>query len=63
MRVLATVALSATLMVAGPVFAGLKPVVDQKPANETIVMKTSPDGTWPFALKKEATQQVIYYSI
>jgi hypothetical protein len=63
MRVLATVALSATLMVAGPVFAGLKPVVDQKPANETVVSKTSPDGTWPFSLKQEAAESVVYYSI
>ncbi|MFO0993895.1 MAG: hypothetical protein U1E67_18400 [Hyphomicrobiales bacterium] len=67
MRILATVALSASLMIAAPVLAGLKPVaeptIQPHAANETLVSKTAPDGTWPFALREESAEPVVYYSI
>jgi len=66
MRILSTVVLSASLMVAAPVLAGLSPqfaVEKNHSVNETIVSKTAPDGTWPFALKEEKVEQVVYYSI
>jgi hypothetical protein len=67
MKILATVALSASLMVAAPVLAGFKPMSDAntqaQKVNETVVSKTAPDGTWPFALKQEAAEPVVYYSI
>jgi hypothetical protein len=67
MRILTSIALSASLMTAAPVLAGFEPMPDlyaqPQAVNETIIAKTAPDGTWPFALKDEATQPVIYYSI
>jgi hypothetical protein len=66
MRILATVTLSASLMIAAPVFAGFdsQPSIKNTPStNETVVLKTSPDGTWPFAINEEQTPQVISYSI
>jgi hypothetical protein len=67
MRVLATITLSASLMVAAPVFAGFESKDAPRPANatanETVITKTAPDGTWPFALKTDDTEPVRYYSI
>lgn len=61
MRVLATITLSASLLIAAPVFAGFKEPMG--PANETVISKTAPDGTWPFALKADDREPVRYYSI
>jgi len=67
MRVLATITLSASLMIAAPVLAGFEPaekvVAPSMNMNETIVSKTAPDGTWPFALKEDDKAPVLYYSI
>jgi len=65
MRVLATITLSASLMVAAPVLAGFGPAAENpvRSLNETIVSKTAPDGTWPFALKEDDKEPVLSYSI
>ena len=67
MRVLTTITLSASLMIAAPVLAGFEPMpqrsLQAQIVNETIVSKTAPDGTWPFALKQETAEPVVYYSI
>ena len=63
MRVLATIALSASLMIAAPVFAGFESTDAPPIANETVISKTAPDGTWPFALKTNDTEPVRYFSI
>ncbi|MBL8894193.1 MAG: hypothetical protein JNJ53_06300 [Rhizobiales bacterium] len=67
MRILTTVTLSVSLMIAAPVLAGFEPMpqpqAKTQSANETVVSKTAPDGTWPFALKQESSEPVVYYSI
>jgi len=67
MRILATISLSASLMIAAPVLAGFEPMpnlkVHSQSLNETVVLKTAPDGTWPFALKEEEQRPVLSYSI
>jgi hypothetical protein len=64
MRILATITLSASLMIAGPVLAGFEPMpAATATLNETVISKTAPDGTWPFALKDDEKQPVLYYSI
>lgn len=67
MRVLTTITLSASLMIAAPVLAGFEPMsqrqAEARSVNETVVLKTAPDGTWPFALKRETAEPVVYYSI
>lgn len=63
MRVLATITLSASLMIAAPVLAGFEPDDPPRAANETVISKTAPDGTWPFALKTDDTEPVRYFSI
>jgi hypothetical protein len=63
MRVLATITLSASLMIAAPVFAGFESNDAPRTANETVIAKTAPDGTWPFALKTNDTEPVRYFSI
>lgn len=68
MRVLATIALSAALMFAAPVFGGFDIATTgastrTMPLNETVISKTAPDGTWPFALKADDREPVRYYSI
>lgn len=65
MRILAIVTLSASLMIAGPVLAGFEPAanIPVVSVNETIVSKTTPDGTWPFALKADDKEPVLSYSI
>jgi hypothetical protein len=66
MRVLATVTLSAVLIIAAPVVAGLHAQSDQRvidTSKETVISKTSPDGTWPFALKEENNLRIVAYTI
>jgi len=68
MRILATISLSASLMIAAPVLAGFEPMpklnIQSQHVNETIVLKSAPEGTWPFALKEESNKQpVLSYSI
>lgn len=66
MRILATITLAASLMIAAPVLAGFDPAPAgaSKPSNETVISKTAPEGTWPFALKDDgASEPVRYYSI
>jgi hypothetical protein len=63
MRVLATITLSASLMIAAPVLAGFESNDPPRATNETVISKTAPDGTWPFALKTDDTEPVRYFSI
>jgi len=58
--------LSVSLMVAAPVLASFgsqSDAANDRSVNETIISKTSPDGTWPFAFKEEKAEQVLSYSI
>jgi len=52
-------------MIAAPVLAGFGPAAENpvRSLNETIVSKTAPDGTWPFALKQDDKEPVLSYSI
>jgi len=68
MRILKTISLSFFLIAAAPVLVGLgvnadsasepslRETVVGKTA-ETVLVKTAPDGTWPFAVKSSARNE------
>jgi hypothetical protein len=60
MRILSTFALSFFLIAAAPVLVGMGVNADltsQAPSRETVLVKTAPDGTWPFASKDSAQSE------
>ena len=57
MRILKTISLSFFLIAAAPVLVGLGVNADsasEPSLRETVLVKTAPDGTWPFASKASA---------
>jgi hypothetical protein len=60
MRILTTGLLSAFLIAAAPVLVGLGVNADptsQGFQRETVIGKTTPDGTWPFGRKLSASSE------
>jgi hypothetical protein len=56
MRIIGTLVLSTVFLAGAPVVAGLASSSDRDlpVANETIVYKSAPDGTWPFEPKRRS---------
>jgi len=64
MRVLPIVGLAGLFLIGAPVLGGLASVSGKTSApqmNETVIVKTAPDGTWPFKLKASRKPAVSYW--
>ncbi len=62
MRILTSFVLALCLISAAPVMVGMAVNADPAPLlRETVITKTSPDGTWPFEKKAPAIVTPSYW--